>query len=180
MRKLSGQNPFQPVAGFFNLLFWTWRFRARLEHPAPGWMVLEDPLAPHVQPDVPEQHQDYARGSGLPPTHKFSFPKQPVDHLLLIQQLIQGKKVRRTLCISEGEFTDQWCTFETASDWLQVDKPISQSLSKESPNLPQHRSRWFLQIAQTAFEKDGHWERKHSLATYPLQTGSAVWLLPRE
>jgi len=59
--------------------------------PYPDELLFTDPPAPRLQPDVLEQHQDYARGSDLTPTHKPSFLEQPVDHLLLIQQLIQGK-----------------------------------------------------------------------------------------
>lgn len=79
---------------FFSFLCWAWQFRATLEHPAPHRTTLYGPLHLCIQLDVPEQHQDYARGSDLPPTHKSSLLEQPVDHFLLIQQVIGFRQTR--------------------------------------------------------------------------------------
>lgn len=70
MSKLPGQNPLQQIVGFFfNLLFWTWRFRARLEHPAPSWTVLDGPAG--------SSRPTWCAGAASGPCQRFSFTSHP-------------------------------------------------------------------------------------------------------
>lgn len=166
-------NPIPTSSGFFSFLRWNRWFRARLEHPAPSWTALYGPAGS----SCPTWCARAAPGL----CQRFRFTSHPqvfisgaaCGPLFADPAANPGEKSGALYALARC-ITGQWCTFETASDWLQADKTISEILSKKGPNLTHHRSRWVLQIAQTVFEKDGHWERKHSLATYPGQTGSAA------
>lgn len=101
-----------------------------------------DLLAPRVQPDVPEQHQGHAKGLDLSPTHKSSFLEQPVDHFLLIQQVVDFRQTRP----SQKVFSRNAPTSPTtgADGFYRLPKQCLKKMAtgKESTALPLTLCRW--------------------------------------
>ena len=139
-----------------------------------------DPLAPRVQPDVPEQHQGYARGSDLPPTHKSSFLEQPVDHFLLIQQLIQGKSQVNPMHY-KGEFTGQWCVplRQQVIDFRQT-RPSQRVFPRKAPTSPTTGADGFYRLPKLCLKKMATGKESTPLPLTLCRQAQQPWLPPRE
>lgn len=154
MSKLPGQNPLQPVVGFFNLLFWTWRFRARLEHPAPGWTVLDGPAG--------SSRPTWCAGAAPGLCQRFRFTSHP--QVFTSEAACRPpfadpaanpgeKKSGARHALARVNFTGQWRTFETASDDFRRTSPSHRVFPRKAPTSPTTGADGFYRLPKLRLKK---------------------------